>query len=476
MNFSFNNFLKPKHVDSFASLSRVAQVFLSTTQYSNLVQKVVDSVLQEVGTLGHDFHVAVLALKDKDNPLHLKRISMSRTGPANEIRNASKTAFEDIVTPLSAKENFCIRALNERKYFLTHSFTDILYPPFSIEKCDRLQEAGGIQTSIVFPIIVQNEPMGIVIFSTQQRVDQLTKEEEVFIESLAGIIGIAVENANLFEQLERKRSALKIANKRLKDLDKLKDEFVSVASHELRTPMTSIKSYLWMAIEGKGGKVPAKVKFYLERAYTSTDRLIKLVNDMLNISRIESGRIALNFTKVDMVKLTQEVIDEVLPRCKELSLAINFEDTKDIPAVVADVDKIKEVLINFIGNSMKFTPKKGTITVHLRKDKEMVVTEVQDTGVGMDKDTKASLFQKFGLMPGSYRTNQNAALGTGLGLYISKSIIELHGGKIWGESAGKDKGSTFSFTVPVYSAEKLEQMKAAHPNKTKLGIIHTKLA
>lgn len=333
----------------------------------------------------------------------------------------------------------------------------------------------------------KKEFIGLLVFGEKFSGDAYSSQDIRLLSIFSSAAAVAIQNAQSVEEIRafnvtleaevnRATSNLKVANRRLKELDKLKDEFVSVASHELRTPMTSIKSYLWMAIAGKGGKVPEKVKFYLDRAYTSTDRLIKLVNDMLNISRIESGRISLDFEKVDMPKLIQDVVDEVLPRSQELSLKVIFEKpTESNIEAVADADKIKEVLINFIGNSMKFTPKGGTITVRVKKDKDSVLTEVQDTGVGMDEDTKKSLFQKFGLIPGSYRTNQNVALGTGLGLYISKSIIDLHDGKIEGNSEGKDKGSTFSFTLPVFSEATLRSMKAAHPNKTDLGIIHTKL-
>ena len=146
-------------------------------------------------------------------------------------------------------------------------------------------------------------------------------------------------------------------------MDKLKDDFVSLASHELRTPMTAIKSYLWMALAGKGGEISGKLKFYLQRAYDATDRLIKLVNDMLNISRIESGRITISIQRVSLVKLVQDVVFEVMPRAQELGVKLSVTASLGVPDVIADSDKIKEVLINLIGNSLKFTPANGTITV-----------------------------------------------------------------------------------------------------------------
>ena len=160
---------------------------------------------------------------------------------------------------------------------------------------------------------------------------------------MVGVIGIAIDNALLYQNIQG-------ANERLKQLDRLKDDFVSVASHELRTPMTAIKSYLWMAIDGQGGPLNDKQKYYVDRGLESVERLIKLVNDMLNISRIESGRLTVEMSSVDIVKLVKSVIEEVGPRSKELGLSVEVEVGDGVPLVMADVDKIKEVVYNLIGN------------------------------------------------------------------------------------------------------------------------------
>jgi signal transduction histidine kinase len=283
------------------------------------------------------------------------------------------------------------------------------------------------------------------------------------------VVAIAIERAQLYEDL-------KDANERLKEVDKLKDEFVSVASHELRTPMTAIKSYLWMALAGKGGDLSEKQKYYLDRAYNSCDRLIKLVNDMLNISRIESGRMSFTFADVDMITLVEDTFAEVKPRADELGLnLILTKPEQALPHVIADTDKIKEVVINLIGNSLKFTPPGGNITVNFEISKDMVVTHVSDNGAGIVADDMSKLFSKFGLLEGSYTNNRNVSMGTGLGLYICKNIVEIHNGKIWAYSAGKGKGSTFSFSLPFFNEVVLKKMNEGAEGSAGLGIIHTQL-
>lgn len=273
---------------------------------------------------------------------------------------------------------------------------------------------------------------------------------------------------NITMQLEK-------ANAKLKQLDALKNEFVSVASHELRTPMTSIKSYLWMALDGKGGKLNDEQKFYVQRGYDSVDRLIRLVNDMLNISRIEAGRITIELQKVDLHKLAQEVVDEVVLRAKEVGVTIDLEKPEMETYVIADPDKIKEVFFNLLGNSIKFTPSGGNITISFTEKADLIETKVKDSGEGIEAEDIGKLFQKFGLLPGSYTTNQPAN-GTGLGLYICRSIIELHQGKIWVESEGSGKGSTFTFQLKKFNESDLQQRtQTTNDAKNSDELVHSEI-
>jgi signal transduction histidine kinase len=154
-----------------------------------------------------------------------------------------------------------------------------------------------------------------------------------------------------------------------------------------------------------------------------------------------------------------------------LKCSEDHKDSKPI-SVVADEDKIYEVLLNLVGNSLKFTPKGGEVEVLLERDDNEVVTHVIDNGVGIEPSAMKNLFKKFGLMKGSYRTNKISTQGTGLGLYISKLIVDLHKGKIWAKSRGKDKGTQFSFALPRYSSIRLNKFKEAYKKTTGISLIH----
>jgi signal transduction histidine kinase len=210
--------------------------------------------------------------------------------------------------------------------------------------------------------------------------------------------------------------------------------------------MTAIKSYTWMVLNGKAGTIEPKATQYLNRVYNSTERLIHLVNEMLDVSRIESGRVKLNKLSVDMEKLLTDVQSEFQARAIEAKIHVEVHRDGDIVVVQADTEKIHQVLENLVGNSFKFTPAGGTITMGVKRVDGFLEIRVTDTGRGIAPDDIPKLFQKFGRLENSLIAMPGNS--TGLGLYICKQYVELHGGKIWVQSE-PEKGSTFTFTLPT---------------------------
>lgn len=441
--------------ETITSLWKLQRIILDTLNFTDVVQNIADSVLSELNYYELGYKIIVLALLDEEKGV-LKRVSISRTKEAKEALEKSPVPFSDINIPLSAPENLLIKAVLENKSAVTHNMADLLCPPLLRADVERIQKEIGIITSTVYPLVVKEKPIGVLIFSLDKKESEILESERELIGGFVNFVGIAVQNAALFTSLDEAKKSLEKANERLKELDRMKDEFVSVASHELRTPMTAIKSYLWMALAGKGGDLTEKQRYYVQRGYNSVDRLIRLVNDMLNVSRIDSGRITLDLQAISLDKLTSEVVEEVLPRAQELGVHVVLQPVTSLLPVLADPDKIKEVLFNLIGNSLKFTPQDGTITVSFQQKDSYIQTTVQDTGTGMDAEDIPKLFQKFGMIAGSYVANRPIQ-GTGLGLYICRSIIELHHGKIWASSEGKGKGSQFIFTLPVFSEDEFNR-------------------
>jgi len=248
------------------------------------------------------------------------------------------------------------------------------------------------------------------------------------------------------EELQKLSDSLAIANERLKELDTTKSEFISIASHQLRTPLTAIKGYISLLLEGSYGKVPAKIQDVLDKVYTVNSRLVHLVEDLLNVSRIEAGRIQYSFALTQLEPLVAEVVDMFKPAAKQKKLSLTMRlPEKPLPQLTIDPNKIKEVVSNLIDNALKYT-KEGGVTVSLEGTPSVARIIVTDTGIGIHPEDQKNLFEKF---LRSKETTKMVVSGAGLGLYVGKSFIAAHGGRIWAESAGPDKGSRFIIELPL---------------------------
>ncbi len=248
------------------------------------------------------------------------------------------------------------------------------------------------------------------------------------------------------DELQIMTGELAVANDRLRKLDNAKSEFISIVSHQLRTPLTAIKGFVSLLLEGSYGKISSQHKEVLDKVYISSERLINLVEDMLNISRIESGRMEYNYEKVNIVEVCKEVTDTFVIRAKENNLFLDLEiPNSPLPPAMTDRRRIVEVISNIIDNAIKYTDK-GGITIAFSKEDLFIEVSVKDTGVGIPKKELPYLFTKFSRGKDITRLS---ATGTGLGLHVSRSIIEAMGGKITVESGGLKRGSVFTIHVPI---------------------------
>ena len=433
-------------------LGAIDEIILSSIVDQDKIAQQVTSLL----VIQAAFQIVTIFTYNKEKNV-LTRVGSSN---AKNFIDEADTSLSLQTIPLTQTFNVIIQAINERQIKFSHSLDNLLFSADQEEIADEIQLKMGVKSVVVFPLVARNQLIGAMVICLTHKEEELLDYQRTLIDRLGELIGIAMDNAMLYQQVQEANKKLQNANSQLQTLDKLKNEFVSVASHELRTPMTAIKSYLWMALKGKAGELNEKQHFYIQRSYNSVDRLVRLVNDMLNISRIESGHISLEFQSVNLNTIAQEVVDEVLPRAGELGVSLTLKKEGLLPPVLADPDKIKEVLFNLIGNSLKFTPKGGNITISFSQTNGFVVTAITDTGIGISSEDVNKLFQKFGLLPGSYVTNQTTIAGTGLGLYICRSIIDLHHGEISASSPGKDKGATFIFSLKVYNEAEFQALRS----------------
>lgn len=323
-------------------------------------------------------------------------------------------------------------------------FVNSTYPEFS-----------KIRSLLIIPIQHARKLSGIFVLASTKEAHKIDTEEIEFGEMISRLVNLAFRLQDTESNLTKITQQVYQMNAKLHLLDKLKDDFVSIASHELRTPMTAIRSYAWMALHKSDVPLSEKMEKYLIRVLLSTERLINLVNDMLNVSRIESGKIEINPEPVDLHALVKDIVDELyFSKSQEKQIQFVILE-KQVPKAFADPEKLRQVFLNLVGNSLKFTPHGGKIVFDFFTDGLVVETLVTDTGVGISKEDLSRLFHKFSRLDNSYTAAATSG-GTGLGLYISKNLVELMHGRIWASSAGLDKGTTFTVSLPVATKEKIE--------------------
>ena len=309
---------------------------------------------------------------------------------------------------------------------------------------------------VLAPILTQAGMVGIVFVGNRSNANPITEGDEELISILSNQIGQSLDNARLFEEVFKARHLLEqkvnertkelaAALKKVENISKTKSDFISAVSHELRTPLTSIKGYAAILIAGKLGEVPDKVKERLIKINHHSDNLVKLINDLLDISRIESGKTALNLSMCSISNIVENIHDLLIPQMKEKNINWIVKIDPNTPETIVDKSQLERVFINLVGNAVKFTPEEGTISIVATRNNDIITVEVSDTGIGIKEEDAARLFDEFYRVDNTI--NQNVK-GTGLGLALAKKIVEAHEGTMWITSK-LNEGTTFSFTLPV---------------------------
>jgi len=268
----------------------------------------------------------------------------------------------------------------------------------------------------------------------------------VNIDQVLNVITRALEKQHLFMENKRLLRELSKANEELKKLDQLKSEFIATVSHELRTPLTTTLGIISNLLDGVVGPVNEKQREYLTMASADSARLGRLIDNLLDLSKLEARKVELRKKETNLTALVDQSLFQLKAKFEEKKIEVVKAVAGDLPLLLVDQDKILQVMLNLLSNAIKFTPEGGKITVTAKKNNQsQVESRIADTGIGIAQADLPRLFQKFSQIN---RQVGPGARGTGLGLVISKEIIELHHGRIWAESA-LGQGSSFSFTLPI---------------------------
>lgn len=432
-----------KQVRQLSTLHQTGAIITSTLEMNKLFSTMLDVLHENLG-----FHRMVLILKNEDEQ---KAVIVQVSGiPEEYVPMLQNQSFP--IVPGTVDETLLIhgqpvlitdlRTIGDQLNPVIRSVADIL----------------GVTSCIGAPLISHQHVLGYL--GADKGGTPCTQEDLNLLLTIASHVAVAIDNARAYQDLEKlaqsleerikERTAdLQSANERLKELDRLKSAFVSIVSHELRTPMTSIKGLVENMMDGLTGSLNERQSFYLSRVKHNIERLTRMINDLLDLSRIEAGKMELQCNAVNVGSLGREVVELLQPLAKERQLTLHAEIIDPIPLIQADRDKLFQILTNLITNAIKFTEPTGTIHVSVEQQEDgSLSTSIQDTGCGIPIEEQQTIFERF------YRgqTSDVKNRGAGLGLAITKSLVELHSGSIW-VSSTPGEGSQFCFNIPAQPTE-----------------------
>jgi GAF domain-containing protein/ActR/RegA family two-component response regulator len=305
------------------------------------------------------------------------------------------------------------------------------------------------ERTIAVPIRLRGQPIGALAIERRLDDPSWTSEDMALVDAVSEQLALALDNARAYEQLQK-------TAEQLREMDILKSQFLANMSHELRTPLNSIIGFSRVMLKGIDGPLTDVQKDDLTSIYNNGRHLLGLINDILDVSRIEAGKMELVFEPVDLQPIIDGVMSTAIGLVKDRPVRLIKEVPPELPIVRADSTRIRQVILNLVSNAAKFT-KAGNITVQAWADDESVTVSVSDTGPGIPKEHWETIFQEFQQVDGSATRSVG---GTGLGLPISRHFVEMHGGHIWVESE-IDVGSTFSFTIPIHGPGYVEDPELA---------------
>jgi signal transduction histidine kinase len=413
-------------VEQLHSLSEIGQAVNSTLDLQKVLSTIVKNAVQLSGTVGG----AVFEANDEEE------VGSFRLRATHGISKGIVDRMQE--TPLHAGEGATGRAAALRAPV---QIPDLKLDPEYSGRLRAVTDQAGFRSLLAVPLLREGRVLGsLAVFRKEP--GEFSSEVIGLLQTFAAQSTLAIQNARLFREIAQK-------SRELEEASQHKSQFLANMSHELRTPLNAILGYAELISDGIYGEVPEKIGEVMDRVQASGQHLLGLINDVLDLSKIEAGQLTLSVDEYSFDNVVHSVISGVESLAAEKQLRLTTDLPEDLPAGRGDERRIAQVLMNLVGNAIKFTDS-GEVAVRVTAPDSTFVASVSDTGPGISREQQDVIFDEFQQVDSSSTRTKG---GTGLGLAIAKRIIELHGGRIWIDSA-LGKGSTFSFSLPINLEER----------------------
>ncbi len=441
--------LKEKTQD-LRSLLDISEIAASSLETKNITQKIVDSIPDKLGHLEYlggflsmynPKTTSVCAYSITESELVRKKIKIYLPKP-----------FGEYCAYANRDKNLMIEAILTGKAQTSENLDKFICPPLDLPLVKKIQKSMGIKSNIAFPIFIRGQIIGVMMFFAKKPLKEMGERDTNLIKAFVDHVGISIDNAMLFDRAIKQLKDLARAKEKLEQTLAMKGEFMHIVSHQLRTPLTTVRGLISMWYDGDFEKMPdEKRKSFRERIKISVEKLNNITNQMLKAMEFE-GAVVLKIEKVDLIKMLKEITDLLRPNFEKKGLYLKFDNQTGEEKFIIDADAnyISHAFNNIIDNAEKYTIAGGAAISVSAADKYARV-KVRDTGIGISGENKKRLFKKFSR--GVDATKDNPS-GSGLGLFIVKKIISEHKGEISFESERVGHGAAFTVSLPVKQGKK----------------------
>ena len=441
--------LKEKNED-LGVLLKISDVATGTLNSRKIAQNIVNSIPINLKHLKYKGGILILYDRKKEIVYSYALTESELVKKAKKLLSKSLTEHTENI---NEDDNLVIETVKTKEMQIGDKLEDFLFPAVNKKICKLIQKIVRARSFVSIPMFSGGRVIGVVVFVGTKPKSEITQRDKDILFGFSSHIGATIENAQLYEQTEKQiktlsilNENLKMANVKLKELMEMKNEFLHITSHQLRTPLTTIRGMISMWHNGDFNNLPEKErKKMLKRIYISSERLNNITNDMLDSLELEGGFMKFQFKQAFLKEIIKETVDIMRPNFDEKNLYIKFNDSVNVPKVEVEPNYIRQVFINTIDNACKYT-KKGGVDIDIKKAGDYVEITIKDTGIGVSKRDQKKIFLKF--TRGKRASIENAS-GSGLGLFIAKKIINAHNGKIKFFSEGAGKGSIVKVLLPI---------------------------
>ncbi len=421
------------------------QSMLDTDETELLVNRALNQISTEFSVMKLNLvYLSALFLDEEKQiaVIYTKNQETSEYEPTQIEKSSEADELYEKTNRILNTENLIKSDLQKRKISLIQDKETII--PSTAQNREK------IQSILIAPVFIAKSLRGILIYAIDKPPIELQQDQIQVIKVISNLVGSSFRLQDSQTSITNITQELYKTNAQLHQLDKMKDQLIAVTSHELRTPATIVQNYLWMVLSkpAEGTVLSTKDRERLQNSLSGIQNLIHLINDILDVSKIESGSIELNIQPVKYLDIIDSIILDLTPKVQAKNIILNCVKNTDLPETIqTDAIRFKEILINLISNAVKFTDQ-GSVIINVLKKEDQIQFEIKDTGRGIAADFLPQLFKKFHREDTSLTASNPETGGTGLGLFITKSMTEIMQGKIWVESE-RGKGSTFYITLPI---------------------------